>query len=55
MGSECSGSVPLVEIDVGLLADQVGVSTTHSLDLGQGVHNLLFSFSHIVSDFDSDN
>lgn len=35
--------VPLVEIDIRLLADQVGVSATDTLDLGQGVHNLLLS------------
>ena len=32
--------VPLVEVDIGLLADQVGVATTNTLDLGQGVHDL---------------
>lgn len=36
-------AVPLVEVDVGLLADQVGVSATNTLDLGQGVHDLLLS------------
>lgn len=35
--------VPLVQIDIGLLADQVGVSAADTLDLGQGVHNLLLS------------
>lgn len=35
--------VPLVQIHVGLLANQVGVSATDTLDLGQGVHNLLLS------------
>lgn len=35
--------VPLVQIDIGLLADQVRVSATDTLDLGQGVHNLLLS------------
>ena len=34
---------PLVEIDIGLLADQVGVTTTDTLDLRQGVHDLLLS------------
>lgn len=37
--------VPLVQIDIGLLADQVGVSATDTLDLGQGVHNLLLSIN----------
>ena len=35
--------VPLVEIDIGLLADQVGVAATDTLDLGQGVHDLLLA------------
>ena len=29
----------LVEVDISLLADQVGVSATNTLDLGQGVHD----------------
>jgi hypothetical protein len=33
----------LVQIDIGLLADQVRVSAADTLDLGQGVHNLLLS------------
>lgn len=36
--SKLTGS--LVEVDVGLLADQVGVSTANTTDGGQGVHNL---------------
>jgi hypothetical protein len=35
--------IPLVEVNIGLLADQVGVSATDTLDLGQGVHDLLLS------------
>jgi hypothetical protein len=37
------GDVPLVEVNIGLLADQVAVSATDTLDLGQGVHDLLFA------------
>jgi hypothetical protein len=33
------GYMPFVEVDVRLLADQVGVSPTHTLDLRQGVHD----------------
>jgi len=33
----------LAQINIGLLADQVGVTTTDTLDLGQGVHNLLLA------------
>lgn len=36
--------LPLAEIDIGLLADQVGVTTTNTLDFGQGEHDLLLSF-----------
>jgi hypothetical protein len=36
-------NVPLVEIDIGLLADQVGVTATNTLDLGQRVHDLLLA------------
>jgi hypothetical protein len=35
--------VPLREVDIGLLADQVGVAATNTLDLGQGVHDLLLA------------
>ena len=36
-------AIPLVQINIGLLADQVGVTTTDTLDSGQGVHDLLLS------------
>jgi len=42
-GGVLAGDVPLVEIDIGLLADQVGVAATDTLDLGQGVHDLLLA------------
>jgi hypothetical protein len=35
-------SIPLVEIDIGLLAHQVGITTSDTLYLGQGVHDLSF-------------
>ena len=35
------GDVPLVEIHVRLLADQVAVAAADTLDFGQGVHDLL--------------
>jgi hypothetical protein len=31
---------PLVQVDIGLLADQVRVTTTNTLDLGKGEHDL---------------
>lgn len=34
---------PLVQINVGFLADQVRVSSPNTLDLRQGVHDLLLS------------
>jgi hypothetical protein len=36
-------NVPLAEVDIGLLADQVGVTATDTLDLGQSVHDLLLA------------
>lgn len=42
--------VPFVQINIGFLADQVGVSSTHTLDLGQGVHDLLFAIDVGVED-----
>jgi hypothetical protein len=35
--------IPLVQVDIGLLADQVGVTATDTLYLGQGVHDLLLT------------
>ena len=37
--------IPLVEIDIGLLADNVGVTATNTLDLGQGVHDLALAIN----------
>lgn len=37
------GNVPLAEINIGLLADQVGVAATNTLDLGQSVHDVLLA------------
>jgi len=41
VGVELSGA--LVEVDVGLLADHVRVPAPDSLDLGQGVHDLVLA------------
>jgi hypothetical protein len=35
--------IPLVEVDIRLLADQVAVASADALDLGQGVHDLLLA------------
>lgn len=35
--------IPLVQIHIGLLAHKVGVSSAHTLDSGQGVHDLLLA------------
>jgi hypothetical protein len=35
-------SLPFVQVDIGLLAHQVGIASADTLDLGQGVHDLLF-------------
>ena len=37
---ESRNDEPLVQIDVGLLADDVGVPPTNTFDLGQCVHDL---------------
>jgi hypothetical protein len=42
----------LGQIDIGLLADQVGVSATDTLDLGQGVHDLLLAIDVCVQQTD---
>ena len=42
----------LGQIDIGLLADQVGVSATDTSDLGQGVHDLLLSIDVCVQQTD---
>ena len=36
---------PLVQINIGLFADKVGVATTNTLDLGQGVHDLALAIN----------
>ena len=41
--------VPLIEINVGLFADQVAVSATDTLDLGQGVHHFLLAIDLVYS------
>jgi len=40
---ESNNDAPLVQIDIGLLADDVGVSSTNTLDLSQGIHDLALS------------
>lgn len=37
--------VPFVQINIGFLADQVGITTTDTLYLGQGVHDLLLAIN----------
>lgn len=44
-GDKARLCIPLGQVDVGLLADQVGVAATDTLDLGQGVHDLLLSIN----------
>ncbi len=36
-------ALPFVQINVGFLANQIRVSTTNTLDLGQSVHDLLLA------------
>src|SRR5690242_16514540 len=42
----------LGQINIGLLADQVGVAAADTLDLGQGVHDLLLSIDVRVQQTD---
>ena len=37
------GRIPFIQIDIGFLANQIGVSTAHTLDLGESVHDLLLA------------
>jgi len=45
-------SVPLVEVDIGLFADQVGVSTTDTLYAGERIHDLVLAINlrHVLDD-----
>lgn len=40
---DVGGAIPLVEIHIGLLAHQVGISTSDTLYLGQSVHDFLLA------------
>ena len=46
--------IPLVQVDIGFLADQVGVSSAHTLDFGQGVHDLLLAIDIGVEDTENE-
>lgn len=48
----CEVTSALAEIDIGLLADQVGVSASDTRDLGQGVHDLLLAIDVRVQQTD---
>ena len=37
--------VPLAEVNICLLADNIGVTATHTLDLGQGIHDLALAIN----------
>jgi hypothetical protein len=43
--SRTENELPLVEINICLFAHQVGVAAADTLYLGQGIHNLLLSYS----------
>lgn len=42
-GGDREKHVPLGQVNIGLLADQVGIAAADTLDPGQGVHNLLLA------------
>jgi hypothetical protein len=50
LGGEVTSA--LHEVDIGLLADQVGVAATDTGDLGQGVHDLLLAIDVRVQQTD---
>ena len=37
------GGIPLIQVHIGFLANQVGVTASNALDLGEGVHDLLLA------------
>lgn len=37
------GEKPFIQIHIGFLANQIRVSTAHTLDLGESVHDLLLA------------
>lgn len=37
------GHIPFIEVNIGLLADQVGVPTADTLDFGHGIHDFAFA------------
>jgi len=42
-GSKLTGT--LVKVDIGFLANQVGVSATYTFDFGEGIHDFLLSIN----------
>jgi hypothetical protein len=43
-------NLPLVQINICFLADEVGITTTDALDLGKGVHDLALSINVSVEE-----
>jgi hypothetical protein len=43
-------NAPLVKIDIGLFTNQIGVTTTDTLDLGQRIHDLSFAINVSVEE-----
>ena len=37
------GGIPLIQVHIGLFANQVGVTASNALNLGEGVHDLLLA------------
>ena len=42
------GGAPFIEINVGFLANEIGIATSDALNLSQGVHDLLFAIDVCV-------
>lgn len=37
------GGIPLIQVHIGFFANQVGVTASNALDLGEGVHDFLLA------------
>ena len=37
------GGIPLIQVHIGFFANQVGITASNALDLGEGVHDLLLA------------
>jgi len=43
--NQLDSHIPFVKINIGFLTDQVGIPTTNTLNLSQGVHDFAFAIN----------